>query len=174
MMKPRPDRFYAGLLLMAAVAFSQAACADVSLGHIDFEALIKMMPGYADAHKALDRHDRELASRLEGMQSELKRKLDSYSKEESQLPDSVKVLRLQEIRDLDNRVDDFAASAEGSYQLKQRELLEPILEKAKRTVARIAQTRGFVYVFDSKDPLLLYAAESHDMFPLVTSKLGVR
>ena len=145
--------------------------AEDKIGHIDFDELIRIMPGYEAAQKSLEKYEKELASRVENMQKELKSKAEAYSKEESELADSVKVLRLQEILDLDNRIEEYASSADQSYQLKHQEILQPIIEKARQTIADVAKENGFAYILHRNDSIILYFDESRDILPLAKEKL---
>lgn len=150
------------------------AGAEDKIGHIDFDELIRIMPGYEAAQKSLEKYEKELASRVQNMQKELEAKVEAYSKEESELADSVKVLRLQEIIDLDNRIDEYASSADQSYQLKRDEILQPIIEKARQTIADVAKENGFTYILHKNDSIILYFDESRDILPLVKKKLDAR
>ena len=58
---------------------------------------------------------------------------------------------------------------------KEGELLQPIIEKAKKAIDDVAAENGFLYVFDMSMGAILYNSDqSVDLMPLVLKKLGVK
>ena len=56
---------------------------DPKIGHVDFSALLASLPDYTRAQQSLETFKKDLTGQLQRMQSDLKQKLDDYSRQES-------------------------------------------------------------------------------------------
>jgi len=59
-------------------------------------------------------------------------------------------------------------------QKKQNELLQPIIDKAKSAIEKVAKANGYSMILDSRQGILLYAAATEDILPLVKKELGIK
>ena len=78
-----------------------------------------------------------------------------------------------EIMDLQQRIQSFQASAQEQLQMKEQDLLQPIIDKAKKAIEDVAKENGYTYIFDSGLGVLLYMPEGDDVKALVKTKLGI-
>ena len=89
------------------------------------------------------------------------------------MADPVKVDKQREIADLEERIQNFQATAQESLQKKQSELLDPMISKCKKAVEEVAKEAGYKTVIDSSQGILLYADPADDLLPLVKKKLNI-
>ena len=61
-----------------------------------------------------------------------------------------------------------------SLQEKEKELLQPIIDRAKQAIAEVAKENGYTYIFDTSAGTLLYQQDSDDILALVKKKLGLK
>ena len=65
-------------------------------------------------------------------------------------------------------------NAQQDYQTTERELFQPIIDKAKNAIDEVAKENGYTYVIDSGSGALIYFSDtSDDLFDLVKAKLGL-
>jgi len=161
-----------GLMLISLNAVSQSRA---KFGHIDTQKLLSIMPDRINAQNELQKHTQELETQLSAMQSELEKKYNSYLTQKDSLSELLKQTKEKELQDLQTRIQSFQAQAQQDLQKKQNELMQPIIQKVKDAVTKVAKDKGYSYIFDTSTGVLLYWPEnSDDIFPLVKKELGIQ
>ena len=57
--------------------------------------------------------------------------------------------------------------------MKGEELYKPIIEKVKSEIEKLGKEGGYTMIFDSSGGVLLHAAESENLMPVLKTKLGI-
>ena len=140
-------------------------------GYIDSQELLILMPERKSAENELQNFAKTLESQLELMSAEYQESVQQYQTNEASYSDLVKQDKIAEITGLEQRIQSFQQNAQQSLQKKEQELLEPILEKARKAIDDVAKEGGYTYIFDKSQGTLLYAKESEDILKLVKNKL---
>ena len=163
------------LLVLLFVSFTVGVDAQTKpkFGHIDSQELLKLMPGKDSAKIVIDKFRKELENQLMAMQSELETKYNSYLTERDSLTPLIQQIREKEIQDLQARIEQFQSDATKLFQNKEESLLQPIIDKAKAAIEKVAKDNKYTYVFDSGVGVLLYKEDSDDILPLVKKELGL-
>lgn len=164
------------LLVVALFACSTTSFAQktIKLGHINSSDLMQIMPGKDSAQAAFQREMDALNTQLTAMQEELQKKYNEYTEKQSQMSDLIRQTKEQEIRDLGSRIEAYQQNAQAQLQEKEKELLQPIIDRAKQAIADVAKENGYTYIFDTSVGALLYQQDSDDIFSLVKKKLGLK
>jgi outer membrane protein len=162
------------ILAVISMPFFANAQKAVKLGHIDSNELLKIMPGRDSAQATLQKHVKELENTLKGMQSEFETRYQDFSANQSQMSELIKQTKTKELQDMQARIEDFQQNAQKDYQEREKKLLTPIIDKAKKAIEEVAAENKFTYVFDSGVGALLYQDSSDDLMPLVKKKLGLK
>ncbi len=142
-------------------------------GYIDSQELLILMPERDAAEKEVQEFAKTLESQLSSMTAEYQQRVEDYQKNESTYTDLVKQDKIAEITGLEQRIQTFQQNAQQSLQIKEQELLEPILTKARNAIEEVAQEGNYTYIFDKSIGSILYAKESENVLPLVKKKLGL-
>ena len=161
---------FAALFLTAQDGFAQS----FKTGHINRDDIIMAMPDYDTAMKSYNAFGQELTNALELMQVELNNKYDQFTKEEKNLSELVKANKVQEITDMQTRMNNFQQQAQIQLQEKQAELLNPIIEKANNAINAVAKEGGYIYIYDIRTLVYVDTVKSTDIGPLVRTKLGIK
>jgi len=75
---------------------------------------------------------------------------------------------------MQQRIQDFEATAQQDFQRMQGEIMRPLIEKADAAIKKVAKQQGFIYVFDvSVGSVVYYSDASIDILPLVKKELGI-
>ncbi|MFH2141422.1 MAG: OmpH family outer membrane protein [Bacteroidota bacterium] len=160
------------ILLSSLTSFSQVK---QKFGHIDSNELLTLMPERETAKTAIETHAKQLEDQLIAMQKELELKYNDYVEKQATYSDLVKKTKEEEITSMQKRMQDFQTTAQSDLQTKEMELLQPIIEKAKKAIEEVAKEKGYSYIFDIGSGALLYWPEdSDDILPLVKEKLGIK
>jgi outer membrane protein len=134
-----------------------------------------MMPGRDTAQTKLQAISKTLEDQLKAMQTEYDSKVASYQAEQATMSDLIKQTKGKEIQDLAKRIEDFQTSAQQELQTKESELVQPIIDKAKKAIEAVAKENGYTYILDSAaGSVVLYAEPTDDILPLVKKKLGIK
>ncbi|MCC6385065.1 MAG: OmpH family outer membrane protein [Bacteroidia bacterium] len=147
---------------------------NIKLGHINSTQLLSLMPETKVADSTLQKFGAQLENQIKTMSAEYESKINDYKKDEANMAEPIKQLRVKEITDLEDRIQDFQQSAQQSVQKKKEELYSPIIKKADEAIKSVAKENGFTYIFDSSVGALLFANDSDDILAKVKSKLGLK
>ncbi len=144
------------------------------LGHVDAEKLIFMLPETKVADSSMQKFKASLDSQYKVMMTELQSKYSEYKASEASMAEPVKQAKAKELEDLESRIVRFQEDAEASVQKKQQELLAPITSKVEEAIKAVAKEKGYAYIFNMSQGVILYAQESDDVTPLIKTKLGLK
>lgn len=142
-------------------------------GYIDANELLTLMPEKAGAEIQIQNYAKELEAQLKTMTAEFDSKVADYQSKSATMTEAIKKTKEKELMDLQERIKEFQSTAQGEIEKKQNELLQPMIEKARKAIEEVAKENKFTYVFDSGAGLLLYKPEGDDISPLVRKKLNI-
>ncbi|HNW88675.1 MAG TPA: OmpH family outer membrane protein [Bacteroidales bacterium] len=162
------------LLLIVGVISTGAFAQKQKYGYINSDDLLKIMPGADTAVAKYQEYAQSLDTILMTMQQELNTKYEAFSAEQSKMSDLVKQTKTKELQELQDRIKSFQTSAQEDLQKKQNEFLQPIIDKAKSAIEKVAKANGYTMIIDSRQGILLYAAATEDILPLVKKELGIK
>ncbi len=161
--------------LLLVLPFS--AEAQMKIGYIDSDAIMKKLPEAQDAQKTLDQMVAGWQDELTKMQNAWQKKFEEYDRRKLIMSDQTRAATERELMDMEKKVSDFRTQKfgpNGEMLAKQTELMKPVQDKVFKAVQDVAQADGFDYVFDkSGQILLLYANDKYDLTQKVLDKLNV-
>ena len=159
------------LTLLACLTLSSIS--QNKFGYIDSQELLMLMPERKTAETEVQEFAKSLEAQLASMTAELQASYEEYQANESTYTDLVKQDKVAEITGLEQRIQTFQQNAQQSLQIKEQELLEPILSKARKAIEDVATEGNFTYIFDKSQGSILYAKESENVLSLVKKKLNL-
>ncbi|MCF8367256.1 MAG: OmpH family outer membrane protein [Bacteroidales bacterium] len=162
------------VLVMVSMAFTATAQKVQKLGHIDFPALIQVMPGQDSINAAYETYAKGLENQLTTMQAELENKQMDYEANQATMSSIIKQTKERELQDLYNRLVEFQKQAQSDLGNYENELLQPLIEKARKAIDDVAKENGFTYILNSTQGMVLFSETSNDIMPKVKAKLGIQ
>lgn len=159
--------------LTAVAGTSYAQKGNIKLGHISSSALMEIMPGRDSAVAMLQTELQTAENQLKVMQEELEKKYNEYQEKQSQYSDLIKQTKQKELQDMSARIQQFQSDAQTNLQTREQQVMQPIVDRAKKAIEEVAKENGYTYIFDSGVGSLLYQQDSDDIMPLVKKKLGI-
>ena len=162
-------------ILLVVICFSTQVMSQAKLrfGHIDSNELLKIMPGKDSAQTKLQTFAKTLENQLKIMNAEFETKYQEYLTNEKTWTELIKTDKQKELQGLQERIQNFQTQAQESLKEKENELLQPIIDKAKKAIEEVAKENAFTYIFDSGVGVLLYDKGGEDILPLVKKKLNI-
>ena len=160
--------FILPLLLVCSISNAQT-----KIAHLSFDSLVSVMPETKLATEAAQKYLKGLEEEMLAMKTEFETKYKKYLDEEATLPEMVKKSKMEDLQQLQGRIQDFQNQAQNEYQKKQMEVMAPIIKKARKGIQEVAKENGYKYILDnaSQGGAVLYSEASDDVFALVKKKL---
>lgn len=156
------------MLLMSTAAFSQKTA------YINFQQLIAAMPETKQATDTLQKYQQELAKDGQYLVTEYTRKLQEYDSLGAKWSQQVKELKEKELQDAQAGIQDYRQRMEEKLQLKDQQLLVPIMDKAKKALKVVATEKGYTLVIDNSKDEVLIGSDADDLMTPVKAKLGLK
>ena len=129
------------------------------------------MPERKTAEEEVQTFAKSLESQLQAMTAEYQQSVQEYQANEATYTDLVKQDKVTEITGLEQRIQSFQQNAQQALQSKEQELLEPILQKARKAIEDVASEGDYTYIFDKSVGSILYVKESENILDKVKKKL---
>jgi outer membrane protein len=143
------------------------------VAHINLNDLLVLMPERKKAETDIQEFAKQLDGQLKTMSNEYESKIADYQAKESVMTEPIKTDKQKEIGDLEERIKAFQQTAQESLQKKQNELLEPMIEKAKKAIEEVSKENGYKTCIDSSTGMLLFADPADNILALVKKKLNL-
>ena len=164
------------LAIALTLGFASTSVAQQKIGHINVDELLSVMPETKAAEGDIQTYAAQLEGDATAMQQEYMTKMQNAQAN----ADTWTQLRLQkeqeELEAMGQRIMQFNQSAQQDLQLRQRDLMMPIIEKAQEAVNKVAKANGFTYILDASASKgnVIYLDGGDDIMPLVKAELGIQ
>ena len=169
-MKLIKNVFLAVLMFSSISTFAQNS----RVGHINTSKLLAVLPEVETAKSQLEAYQKELENQIDVLVTEYRKKIETYDEMSPNWTSTVKKDKEREIMQLEERIKVFQEDATNELSEKEKELLQPILDKVKVAVEEVAKEKGFDYILDSSGGMVLFSKDADDITPFVKKKLGLQ
>ena len=155
------------LTLLAVAVLAVSTVSAQKFARVNLQEIVVAMPEFEEAQKNLEAFGKDLQEQMEQIQVEFNNKVADFEKNQATMAASIKQLQ--------QRYSEFQQIAQQDFQKKEAELLEPVQKKAEGAVNKIAKAGGYLAVFNTAIPSLVYFDEAQltDIAPLVKKELGI-
>lgn len=161
------------LILAAMLSVCGSLFAQQKIGHINSNELLLAMPERNTIETEIRAYATQLENQLLAMQKELETKYQEFQASQETMSEAIRTVKLQEMNDLETRLKDFQATAQEDLTKKEKELSDPLVNKAKAAIEKVAKENGYNYILDSGVGIILYMEDSDDITGLVKKELGL-
>lgn len=143
-------------LLIVAVMLvgSQAINAQAKTAHVEVSEIIAKMPAMIEAQKQLTTLSGTYDAEYKTMVEEYQTKLKKYEGDAATVTEAVNETRSKEVQDMQKRITDYRDNAQKELQTKEADIMKPIYEKVKASIAKVGKAKGFQYVLNAEGLLL--------------------
>ncbi|WP_027137751.1 OmpH family outer membrane protein [Gaetbulibacter saemankumensis] len=168
-MKHLKQLFLAAALCIGSISFTQAQS---KVAHINTQELITAMPEMKAAQSQLETLSKTYQTDIQSSVTEFQNLLKQYEAEAATKTEEENAKRGQEIQEKQQRIQQFQADAQKDLQKKELDLLQPITEKAKAAILKVARAQGYDYVLDSAQGVTILA-DGKNLLDDVKKELGI-
>ncbi|MFY0712477.1 OmpH family outer membrane protein [Seonamhaeicola sp. NFXS20] len=154
---------------IGSISFSQAQS---KIAHINTQELIAAMPEMKNAQKELEALQKTYQTDYQSTITEFQNKVKQYEAEAPTKTDEENAKRGQEIQGMQQNIQQFQNDAAQDIEKKRMDLLQPITEKAKAAILKVARAQGFDYVLDSSVGVTILA-DGKNLLDDVKKELGI-
>lgn len=157
-------------LTLGATTFTQAQS---KIAHIATQELIEQMPAYTAAMTQLEKLQKTYDAELQDLATEAQSTMKRYEAEAATKTDEENAKRVAELQQTQRSIGEYRQNAMQELQKKEVELLQPVYEKARAAIQKVARAKGYDYVMDSTTGTGLLLADGYDLMPDVKKDLGI-
>ena len=164
------------IIITAVFAFFGTANAQQKIGHINSVDIYQAMPEVKQMNTELQKAQESYEKAGEAMMADYEKKqkdLQALSQDKG-TPDPIIESKIQELQDLQKRIEDFKSKVQDDLQKLQQEKSKPIQEKYLKAVKEVAVANGYSYILDTNTGIVAYYPEgTDDVTDLVLKKLNI-
>lgn len=162
--------FVAVVLLLGATSFVNA---QTKVAHIETSKLVEAMPEMKAAQGQLDKIQKTYDTEIKNMAKELDTKYKLYEQEAEGKTEEENTKRVQEVQTMQNNIAQYRDQALKDLQKKEVDIYQPVLEKARAAIQKVARAQGFQYVLDSSTGGGVILADGKDLMVDVKKELKI-
>lgn len=157
------------LVFMTAAGVARA---QTKTAHINVTELLQAMPEMKAAQAELKRLEETYRADIQSSMEELRNRFTQYNNEASSMSEEENQKRALELQGAERNIGEAQQAAQQELGKKQAELFEPISQKAKAAIEKVAAAQGYQYVLDSSPGSGVIVATGKDLLPDVKKALG--
>lgn len=160
--------------LIAVFGFFGTADAQQKIGHLNSADILQAMPEFKQMQTDLEKLKEQLTKVLQTMYEDYDKKQKEFQGLDKSTPDAIMEMKLKELQDLQQRIQDYSDKINQQLQDKQQELLKPINDKYLKAVKEVATANGYSYIIDIVSGAVAYYPEgTNDVTNLVMKQMGI-
>ncbi len=168
-------RFFLTLIVIASVICGSTMHAQNSIAFVNSLELINSLPDKKSATERLNKLSDNYKQELQIMQNEYNKKYSDFITYQDNLAESIKLRRMQELTDLESRIQNFTKLAQKDIEEHEQLLLDPIKQKVNNAIEAVGIEQNFTVIYDLDDSGIVFVSPSAvNANALVKSKLGVK
>lgn len=161
------------LLLMLLPFAGVVNAQEMKIAFVNTQEVFMALPEVADMQKKLEDLNAKYKKELETMKSEYQKKYSDFIAQQDSLTENIKVRRMQEVQDMQQRMDNFVQVAQQDVAKQQQDLLAPIQTKIQDAIKAVGTEKGYTYIIDPQ-VLLYQGTNAIDATQFVKTKLGLK
>ena len=163
------------IAVLCCLPMSLMAQTTFKFGTVNSAEIIAAMPERAAAEQQLQDLSKKYEDEFVKVQEEFQNKYKELQALGDTVPETIRMRRLQEVQESQQRIESFRTMAQEDIAKKQEELFIPIQQKLMDAIKAVGEEGKFTYIFDLTYPVVLYqGVGNEDITPLVKAKLGIQ
>ena len=141
------------IFVIALAAFATFTLSAQTIGKVNFNELVMLMPEMDTAREAINASQKEAEETYSAMVEEYQGKASQYQQKQATWTAAIRESKERELMEIQNRIQEFQQSISQELQQQQNQLTAPIQEKAAKAVNDIAKAKGITVLFDVSQAL---------------------
>lgn len=161
------------LLLALMLVLPMMSFAQGKFGVINTQTLMEAMPEMKEVQTQIEASGKKYEDEFKALQDEFQKKYTEIQNMEETTPQTIKDRRIQEIQELQQKIEQFRATATQDLQRQQEQLMSPIQQKVMTAIQAVGDEGGYTMIFENQMPVYV-GKDAVDVTSLVKTKLGIQ
>lgn len=138
------------LLLAVAIALPAMSLSAQKFGTVDVQEIMESLPEVTEMKSKIEASSKTYEDEFGKLQQEMEKKYTEFQQLPEGTLDSIKERRMQELQELDQKIQQFRATAQQDLQRQQAQLMQPIQEKIMKAIQTVGAAGSYTFIFDSE------------------------
>ncbi len=160
------------LLLAIMIALPMSVFAQ-KFGVVNTNQLMESLPEIKTINEQMEAATKKYEDEFAKLQEEFNKKYQEFQALEESTPQTIKERRMQEMQELDSKIQKFRETAMQDLQRQQQQLMAPVQENVVKAIQSVGAEGGFTFIFENMMPVYV-GTDVTDVTPLVKTRLGIK
>ena len=160
------------LLLAIMIALPMSVFAQ-KFGVVNTNQLMESLPEIKTINEQMEAATKKYEDEFAKLQEEFNKKYQEFQALEESTPQTIKERRMQEMQELDSKIQKFRETAMQDLQRQQPQLMAPVQENVVKAIQSVGAEGGFTFIFENMMPVYV-GTDVTDVTPLVKTRLGIK
>ena len=158
------------LAIMIALPLSVFA---QKFGTVNTAELMESLPEMKTVQEQMTAASNKYQDEFSKLQEEFNKKYQEFNALDASTPETIKERRVQEMQELDAKIQKFRETADQDLRRQQQQLMAPIQENVMKAIQSVGAEGNYTFIFENG--MSLYTGtDVTDVTPLVKSRLGIK
>lgn len=162
------------IVLFALLLLPIGVFAQEKIAYFNSAEVIMAMPEYTQMQDSLQKTQEAIKAEMSILEEEYSKKYQAFMAESENLVESIKVRRMQEIQDIEQRAANFNEQSQQQLQQLYEKLITPIQQKVKDAIQSVGAENNYTYILEAGATVLYVSPSAPDATPLVKKKLKLQ
>ncbi|MDE7144801.1 MAG: OmpH family outer membrane protein [Duncaniella sp.] len=140
---------------------------------INTQQLMESMPEIKTINEQMEASQKKYEDEFAKLQEEFSKKFEEFQSLEETTPQTIKERRMQEMQELENKINQFRQTATQDLQRQQQQLMAPVQEKVMKAIQTAGSEGNYTFIFENVMPLYV-GTDVTDITPQVKTALGIK
>lgn len=158
------------MVIITTSTFSQNA---VGVAYVNTSELINSLPQKKEASEKLALLSKNYKTELQVMQNEYNKKYSDFVTYQNTLAENIKVRRMQELTELEMKIQKFTEVIQKDLEEQEKVLLDPLRTRVMNAIKDVGIEQNLTVIYDTADKGIVFVTpNAQDINRLVRNKLG--
>lgn len=162
------------IVLFTLLFIPVSLLAQEKIAYFNSGEVIMAMPEYTQMQDSLQKTQEAFRKEMSSMEDEYSKKYQAFMAEADGLVESIKVRRMQEIQDIEQKASNFNEQSQQQLQQLYEQLMTPIQQKIREAIQTVGAENNYTYILEAGATVLYVSPTATDATPLVKKKLGLQ
>ena len=149
--------------LTLALLFSISSFAEIKIGVVDMQRALQTVSAGKKARTELESEFNKKKTELQKEEEEIKKMHQDFEKKSGVMNQEAKQKKQVEIQQRIMQVQEKTARYQADIQKKERDLTKPIIDNLRKSIAQLAEKKGYSTVLEKNENTVLYSKKEDDL-----------
>lgn len=150
------------VIVAVLMSASFAGASTMKIAVVDMQKAVQSTESGKKAKKDLESEFEKKKKELQARENDLKKMGEDIEKKKSVLSEEALMKRQGEFQEEMMKYREVVGKSQMDLQKKERDLTQPILDKMRRVIEKVAKDKGYDMVLEN-NAMVLFAAKGHDL-----------